>query len=829
MKYYFLRSLRQLYLIFFAPTQFGREVESTELQVLPLARLSYLITMSPWLFALTLFGNFCLGELCTLVGIPFNWKSSALGIIISFAYEFTFGILGGVAFGPVLGTELSIVLGALFGLSPVFISNFNDIVVSGFAGGLAIGIAGGLAFGLAIHTLEGKSNAIAMVVAVFISTLTTGFLTYIVLAGSTSIRLTITVALIAALAITSITIIFIYVYERKASIIPIGLASTALIALFAAALYGVSGKGVVIWLVMITVAGVVFSGIASAWISITISAVWLLILLRPLFYPVSASLSAITYYVGKRRHAMLRVWQWCPVVWDELLWLPLPFLGKQLALLVQEDREEGFRRIEFVAKERKSYRHNVLNALTRVAAYDLQASSIPKIRDVSKKLSWTVNSPVALPEELKICLIRFDRIASHVGQYLSLNSLSRKVEALDIAIDELKEARSDFIGMWGGAAPYLLRAADEWGRVLGVERENLRTPFDIFRETANPFVYGGPVAETAHNIFTGRHDVVKQIEESLLNTLQIPTLLLYGPRRMGKTSILNQLPRLLGNDFVPCVMDCQNPAVTETRTSILIYISQAIIKGLRKRHVLIDLLDSSSLELRPFAAFDDWLDKVEEIMPSEMRVLLCLDEYEEIQYTQDEGWRIALLNEFRHILQHRKRIRLMFTGAHTFEHLGKLWTDRFLNVRRIRVSFLTREEVFPLLTKPTPDFDISYAENVLNIIFNETRGQPFLTQAVAYELVQFLNEQRRKMATMSDIEETIVRVLDKAGEYFPHIWNDAGGQGQAIMRAVIARESLANFPIGLQWLRGNDILDEKGNFTVPLVERWVQRKITAHS
>jgi hypothetical protein len=828
MKYYFQRSLSQLYLIFFAPTQFRREVESTEVQILPSDRLSYLISMSPWLFALTALGCFGIGGLCTLVGIPFNWKSSVVGILLSLTYEFTFGISGGVSFGTVLGTELSIGFGALFGLAPVFISDFNDVIVGGLAGGLAIGVAGGLAFGMVLLTHQGKSNTITSTVAVFVATLTTGFLTYIVPSGSTSIKLIITLALIASLVITSIIITIIYAYQKGASTVPIGLASTALLALFAATLGGVNGKGIVTWLVMLIVAGAAFSGIVSAWVSTTISAVGLLKLLRPIFYPVSASLSAATYYVGKRRRSMLRVWQWCPVVWDELLWLPLPFLGKQLALLVQEDRGEGFQQIEFVAKERKAYRTNVLDALTQIAAYDLQVDSILEIRDVSKKLSWTVNSPVALPEELKIGLIRFDRIASHVGQYLTLNSSGRKIEALDIAISDLKEARSRFLGMWRETAPYLIRAADEWDSVLELERETLRTSSDSFKETANPFVYGGPVTETAHNVFTGRQDVVKQIEESLLNALHIPTLLLYGPRRMGKTSILNQLPRLLGTNFVPCIMDCQNPAVTESRVSILIYISQAIIKGLRKRHVLIEPLDIQALELRPFASFDDWLDMVEERLPSKIRVLLCIDEYEELQYTQDETWRIALLNEFRHILQHRNLIRLLFTGAHTFEHLGKLWTDRFLNVRRIRVSFLSRDEILPLLTRPTPDFDVSYEMDALDTIFNETRGQPFLTQAAAYELVQFLNEQRRKVATKGDIEEAITRVPDKAGEYFPHIWNDAGEEGQAVMKAVIAGAPLPNLPTGLQWLRDNDILDDKGSFTVPLVERWVRRKITTH-
>jgi hypothetical protein len=37
----------------------------------------------------------------------------------------------------------------------------------------------------------------------------------------------------------------------------------------------------------------------------------------------------------------------------------------------------------------------------------------------------------------------------------------------------------------------------------------------------------------------------------------------HGPRRAGKSNILNQLPRLLGPDFAPATLDCQEPAVTD--------------------------------------------------------------------------------------------------------------------------------------------------------------------------------------------------------------------------------------------------------------------------
>jgi hypothetical protein len=57
-------------------------------------------------------------------------------------------------------------------------------------------------------------------------------------------------------------------------------------------------------------------------------------------------------------------------------------------------------------------------------------------------------------------------------------------------------------------------------------------------------------------------------------------------------------------------------------------------------------------------------------------------------------------------------------------------------------------------------------------------------QAVAFELVQFMNEQHRKEAAPADMETAITRALESGGEYFANVWSDAGKEGQAILREI---------------------------------------------
>jgi hypothetical protein len=170
----------------------------------------------------------------------------------------------------------------------------------------------------------------------------------------------------------------------------------------------------------------------------------------------------------------------------------------------------------------------------------------------------------------------------------------------------------------------------------------------------------------------------------------------------------------------------------------------------------------------------------------------------------------------------------MFTGAHALEELGAAWTDRFISARRMRVSFLAREDLELLLTRPIPEFDLTYRDGALDAIIRATSGQPFLTQAVAFELVQHLNEQHRKEATTEDVEEAIARALVSGSAYFANVWSDAHAEGQTILTAVACGDAPPDYLAARAWLRENDVLDDGGDFAVPMVRRWVSQTKARH-
>jgi len=469
--------------------------------------------------------------------------------------------------------------------------------------------------------------------------------------------------------------------------------------------------------------------------------------------------------------------------------------------------------------------------LAEMAIEGAGAKSLQDVVDASCALQRAAALQTAELKEiekgwLNQALVALLRASMNTEQYVDLLGVFRKLEAIEGARAELARVRVLAGTGRGRFARKLHHLAKTWDGLLKIERTAMLLKANAeCRPITNPFITGNPIKETESNVFAGRHELARQIAQSMSDPSRMPTLLLYGPRRIGKTSVLNQLPRLLGPDFAPALLDCQNPAAMESGPGgFLEYFSRAVVLGLGRRGIRVSP-SRVGLSCNPFSTFDSWLGEIEQTVLGRVRIVVALDEYERLQAAVDAGWGHPVLDALRHTVQHREWIGLVFTGVYTFAQVGAVWTDRFINSRREKVSFLTQEEIFTLLTDPAPEFDMTYAPGALQMIVSATNGQPFLAQAVAFELVQLLNRQGRKEAMPGDVEEAIALALSSAGAYFENIWYEAGPQGRAILGALSIGAITPDYPKERAWLQAQDVLSDAGAFLVPMVGQWVRGRV----
>ena len=386
----------------------------------------------------------------------------------------------------------------------------------------------------------------------------------------------------------------------------------------------------------------------------------------------------------------------------------------------------------------------------------------------------------------------------------------------------------------------------QWQRLLDERARELATLTESRQEIQNPYIVGVPLTRR-QEIFVGRADISIRIED-LMRSDDYPPLLLYGQRRMGKTSLLYQLRWLLPRHILPLVIDLQGPVSTAAdHTGFLYAVAKQMHKSALSQNVMFPELSRADFDADPYTVFDDWLDEVEDQMSEQAysSLLLALDEFESLNDALVTGkleeW--AILGTLRHIVQHRSRFKLLLAGSHTLDEFQR-WSSYLINAQTIHLTYLAESEARRLIERPIVDFTLSYTPEANQHVLTLTRGHPYLIQLLCSEIVTFKNQQEpetRRLATMSDIEATVPETLIRGSQFFNDIErNQAGHPASELLYALARRQTgtaslsqlegefnkLMDVVSTLQLLIRRELLelvDGEYRFQVELVRRWFQR------
>ncbi|MBD2505251.1 nSTAND1 domain-containing NTPase [Anabaena azotica] len=341
------------------------------------------------------------------------------------------------------------------------------------------------------------------------------------------------------------------------------------------------------------------------------------------------------------------------------------------------------------------------------------------------------------------------------------------------------------------------------------------------------------VPENCTNLFKGRIDTLREIKNL---SVSCQTLLIHGERKIGKTSLLHQIPLLLDkSDIVPLLIDVQSAASATTIKGFAANLAQQIIDSARRSPHRLNLPspDSNKLSEDPFPALQTWLTQIERSYPSK-RFLLCLDDFERLSEVVNATSSRAPLNFIRHLMQHQKQWILLFSGSHQLSELDAYWSDYLINTRALRMTYLQESEAHDLITKPIEDFTNIYEPEAVNKIIQTTRCQPYLVQLLCYELVELLNRDIRAnrrqpstaKATLADVQEIIPIALERGDQYFRELWTSLEESDRHLLSRVIAGETPTPQDSKLiKKLTRKEILTPVGNaFQVPLVQKYLQQK-----
>ncbi|NEP62173.1 MAG: ATP-binding protein, partial [Symploca sp. SIO2G7] len=461
----------------------------------------------------------------------------------------------------------------------------------------------------------------------------------------------------------------------------------------------------------------------------------------------------------------------------------------------------------------------------------------------------TIQLP-AFPQEPLLRPVTWNAIASlsKVIQDVQVveRSMSRTARslALNRALGELKDILNNRDTLPEAAKYLIIDIAKTWQEAL-LQIAGEVGEIAITEPIRNPYVIGDPVEG---NLFVGREDIIRQLEKLWLTNYQVQSVVIYGHRRMGKTSILRNIANCLGAEIKLAYINLLGVGDTSQGVGEVL---MAICDGIAEAVNLPAPEDEDLLHL-PYPTFRRYLKKVEAQLGNHS-LIIALDEFEQIEELINKG-KIApdLMKVLRASVQKSQHIAFAFAGLHTLEEMTEdYFKPFFASVIPIRVSFLPPAATYQIIANPAiEDFPLDYTPETLDQIHKLTAGQPYLVQLVGFQLVNRYNNQvfeqkrdREPVFTPEDLEAVINNpdFLNKGRYYFTGVWGQAteGAPGQQdILRilaphpsglsqsALAAATNLAQATLlaALQTLKRHDVIhqtQEGWQISVELFRRWM--------
>lgn len=276
----------------------------------------------------------------------------------------------------------------------------------------------------------------------------------------------------------------------------------------------------------------------------------------------------------------------------------------------------------------------------------------------------------------------------------------------------------------------------------------------------NPYIAGAPIR--TEEMFFGRTQLLQRI----LNTIHNNSLMIYGPRRIGKTSLQHQLKRRLANlndpeyDFVPVMVDLQGTNEEHFFTTLM----EEIIDACKKRvngdvtfRVQENRDNYSSRDLS--RDLKSLLKILKDSTKRQLKLVLLIDEVDELnKYSEQANQRLrsVFMKTFA------ENLVAVMSGAHirkNWQSEGSPWYNFF---EEIPVPPFERRDAEALIKTPVEGI-FSYTDEAVEKIIEYSECKPYVIQKFCVQVINRIIEEKRRRVTAEDVDAIAAEVLRQSG------------------------------------------------------------------
>jgi|GEM_PF-3528877 len=296
-----------------------------------------------------------------------------------------------------------------------------------------------------------------------------------------------------------------------------------------------------------------------------------------------------------------------------------------------------------------------------------------------------------------------------------------------------------------------------------------------FKEIQNPYAtYAQGSTVEDKNMFYGRDQLINVLLSSIRNASSAKSLVIYGQKRAGKSSVLYHLKQQLALPIIPVSFSIGDIIGDDFSVGTFLYrIMQCIEDAFEdlndqgypdidvKRPTLDELQQNSQLTFQDYMTnLRKSLKKVE--VYKDAKIMLLIDEFSYI-YGEIIRGRIqdTFMKSWKALLE-KRHFGAILVGQDTMPQFIAHFPNEFQVAESQRISYLADDDARCLIIDPIRIADTNesrYKGDAVNLLLRLTAGSPYYIQIFCNRLVEYMNRKKAIYVTDADIEtvkETLI-------------------------------------------------------------------------
>lgn len=223
-------------------------------------------------------------------------------------------------------------------------------------------------------------------------------------------------------------------------------------------------------------------------------------------------------------------------------------------------------------------------------------------------------------------------------------------------------------------------------------------------------------------------------------------------------------------------------------------------------------------------AANKWLRTISRALPADARVVIAIDDFDELPSHLIDGPQADSLFLFMRSLVDERWLNLIVVGSEILPTIIQAQAHKLNQVVPVSVTnFSSRAATAELLETPTSD-RLEWLSDAVDRVHYLCAGNPYYETLLAQRLWQTMRERSRSVVTAGDVNEALDSVSRGASEsHFIHLWADsAGGLDHTARSAIVASAVMRS----IARCGGPDSLPAAPEEVTRVAQGWIQTATT---